>query len=394
MSHRYKTYVERIKEIDEKQSQVGKIIEEQNVNFFQWAIKKSFASEEELLKQINIYGSMKSYNTIKTIEDSLLVLVGFCKFISENSIKYLVDNNKAIEKYVNALQRLSTKGYLYRTDEKDINKSLYGLTEKGKKKLVDILGSDKTLPFSEFNYNTDGIAYHDAVVGQVYMRLLLMRKPFFFSRNYYQRGMLKSDDVYMDAVVSIKHGTEEESNYWIEGDTGTEGVNVIIEKIGKYYLKRLTQNEKKNFVLFVYKENDYNYCQDVYPGLYADVKRMDRINQMISYYDVTYLDEIQELIEDYLELPDEDEYWIGMIPFNSKSFAEALGEKTLTYAKYEMMKYLLYIKTLYFIGDKLMVDIRKMLGDKYICNDTALMLGDYYKKYNNFCICSEPLLAQ
>lgn len=384
MSHKYKTYNERIKEIDKNQEEARKIIEGQKDKFILNAIQDCFDTEEDLLKQINRYGIDKSYNNIKTIEDAVLFIIGFCKFISTNSFGYLLKDGRAVKKYVDALNRLTKKGYLFRTKQKDRNQSLYGLTEKGKKKFMDILGSDKILPFSDYNYNTDGIAFHDMVVGSVYLRLLLTRKKFLFSKNYFQRRTLKSDDVYMDAILSVMQGTDEESNYWVEGDTGTEGTNEIIAKIGKYYLKGFAKVDKKNYTMIIYKDNDYSYCQDVYPGLFCGKNKIKKIIQMVNYYECVYPFDLQELIGDYLECPDEEEYWNAMIPLNKLSFAEAIGEPQVTHTIYEMEQYFLYIKTLYMVGCGFYDVVVKIIGENYNNPDPAIMLIDYLRKFNNF----------
>ena len=126
--------------------------------------------------------------------------------------------------------------------------------------------------------------------------------PFQYSRNYYIKGMKRKDDVYPDARIEILHSSRNKRIIYEEGDTGTEAVDVIIEKIGKYHFKQYCRNNKNSYVMFTHEKKDNNFFGDYFPCLFlSDAKQVQIVYSLMEHYNCT-LDYLIEKLEEYIEM--------------------------------------------------------------------------------------------
>lgn len=139
-----------------------------------------------------------------------------------------------------------------------------------------MINEKKLIPFSDYNYNNDGQPDHDCLVGTIYTRLLMLDMPFSYTRYYYEKGMKRKEDVYPDARIEILHSSANKRILYGEGDTGTEDVDVIVEKIGKYY-RQYIREDKKKYVLFVFQDQYSDKGLSLVKGI---IKRYDRIRDV------------------------------------------------------------------------------------------------------------------
>lgn len=258
MSHRYKEYWQRKREIDKQQEKLEWLHRQDSV-FVDATIDRQFKTLDKLRRSINYYIRKNANNSMEliTIEDTLLFLIAYSKLISTYSIAHLYNNDVSAKKFIDAINRLKKKGYIQKSEKRDEHgKVFYLLTEEGKALFESNVNTNNLIPYSEWNFNKDGIAYHDAAVGSVYTRLLLLDMPFRYSTYQYIKRSNYKDEIIPDARAEILYYSSNMRVLYIEGNTGSEDVEKIIAKIGKYYRKQFSTLNNHKFVFYAHEEKN------------------------------------------------------------------------------------------------------------------------------------------
>lgn len=134
--------------------------------------------------------------------------------------------------------------------------------------------------------------------------------------------------------------------FFVEGDTGDEGTNIIIEKIGNYYFKNVTTLENNKYVFFSHKKCTPGFYNDNFTCLLeTDTKQAEYVYKLLEYYGCT-LDELIIILEEYFNA---DNVINGVGEFNQSIFKQIVGNESEKFIEYKMMKCLLCAKSARFL---------------------------------------------
>lgn len=345
MSHIYKEYSQRILDIDANHKKIEGWLRARDSVYVYGAIHQQFASIHKLEKSINYYirKNADKQRSIINIEELLLFHINYTKFFSIDNIGKLFQSEKDSKMYIDGLYRLQKKGYVKKINHKDEKgKSYYALTAEGKDAFLNIVTERELIPYTEYNYNNDGIAFHDCIVGSIYTRVLMLNIPFKYTRKLYDKEIVKTDDVRSDARIEILHSSKNMRLLYLEGDTGTEGIDILTAKIGNYYFTKRTTIDDNKYILFCYKEGKKGFYRDNFIGLFwGDRKQIENIHKLLKYYDCT-LDDLINILERNVCLKD-DINVSGDI--DQPKYLEIIDDESENFIGYKIMKTLLCAKS-------------------------------------------------
>ena len=310
MSHIYIPITERIDIFGEESKKIVSRLQESPSQYLQNKITLQYESLDQMMVLMNKYIEDNNETTdavhVESIEDMVLVIIAFVKFLAVDNIKQMFEEQTYGKQCYNALNRLTKKQYIKKIHKKnDKDNAFYALTKSGKRKLDKMFHKSNILPYCEKNVRNDGFAYHDSCVGNVYLRFMRLGKSFNYTRYYYD-GERKKDEVYPDALIQVFNQGLSNSIYWTEGDTGTEGSATIIAKISNYYKRGYCTPTSNQYLYFVFcpKKEDYmQYICSLWTP--AGIDCMIVIEQLLGYYECT-LDELINLMKRHIKCPNDD----------------------------------------------------------------------------------------
>lgn len=310
MSHIYIPITKRIDTFGEESKKIISRLQESPSQYLQNRITLQYESLDQMLALMNKYIEDKNETSdavhVESIEDMVLVIIAFVKFLTVDSFKQMFDGQTYGKQCYNALNRLVKKEYITKIHKKnDKDNAFYSLTKSGKSKLDKMFYNFNILPYCAKNVKNDGFAYHDSCVGNVYLRFMRLGKSFYYTRYYYD-GERKEDEVYPDALIKVYNQALYNSTYYVEGDTGTEGSATIIAKISNYYKHGYctpTSNQYLYFVFCPQKEDYMKYICSLWTP--AGIDCMIVIEQLLGYYECT-LDELINKMKRHIRYPNDD----------------------------------------------------------------------------------------
>lgn len=213
---------------------------------------------------------------VLTMEESIIILCAFSKYISFDSIFEMLVYIKNKKRIFNKLKKIFTSDYFEKIPYEDggeYNRCVYCLSDEGIERALHLIPSGLQpcylLEWQKKKKKKRGYIAHNCYAGMQFISMILTKMGSMYWIERKAGNEQKNIVFFIDILIKIKNDLDLVNYLMIEQDTGSEEPDIIFEKIENYYFANLIGRTDDNKLIFSYKSKINIFIENYFPYLFT-----------------------------------------------------------------------------------------------------------------------------